>query len=390
MKSILTDTMNRVSLSSNRKIKLVLFSSVFVNRGAERIILWLEKHLSKHEYDIQIVSLRNLAPFANRLGGKEGPEVHVLGMRHAFDVTALLRLFRFLRSFKPDILHIHSFRAAVVGRPIGRLAGVPVIIYSVHNRWGGKAHYALDRWTTRFGDVTIPFSLAVKNFLTDEEKLDPDKVKEPVYIGIDIDKFRVDDKATLGETRETLGIRNGNEVIGFVGALSKQKGLTYLIDAIGNLHHEFPGLRCLLIGEGDQAEYLKAKVNNLGLQNHVFFLGQRYDIPVLLNLMDVFVLPSLWEGLPQVVLEAMAARCPVLATSVDGTPEIITHGVDGWLMPPCDSIALKDFLKNLLNNTELRLHLAENGYENVCRRFSVARMVSDFDNIYKQYLYAKQ
>jgi len=127
---------------------------------------------------------------------------------------------------------------------------------------------------------------------------------------------------------------------------------------------------------------------DLGLQNHVFFLGQRYDIPVLLNLMDVFVLPSLWEGPPQVVLEAMAARCAVLATAVDGTPEIITHSVDGWLVPPCDSNALTGSLKNLLNNAELRLHLAENGYETVCRRFSVARMVSDFDKIYKHYLLA--
>ncbi len=383
----------RINMSEpidKRKIRLLLLSSVFVDRGAERIMLWLEKYLTERGYDVKLACLRELAPFAGRLEGMGGPEVHVLGMRHLFDVIALFRLFNFFKSFKPDILHIHSFRSAVVGRPIGRLAGVPVIIYSVHNRWGGSTHYALDRWTTRFSDATIPFSLAVKKFLIDEEKLDPDKVKDPVYIGIDIDKFKVDDKSTLGKTREEFGLNDGNKVIGFVGALSEQKGLTYLVDAVDSLRHEFPNLRCLLIGEGEQERHLKAKINKLGLQDYVLFLGQRYDIPVLLNLMDIFILPSLWEGLPQVVLEAMAARCPVIATTVDGTPEIITHGVNGWLIPPKDSKALSDSLKMLLNDSELRANLENRGYETVCERFSVKRMVSDFDNLYKQYLHAAQ
>jgi glycosyltransferase involved in cell wall biosynthesis len=373
-----------------RRIKLLLLSSVFVDRGAERIMLWLEKNLTERGYDVKIACLRHLAPFALRLRNIGGPNVYVLGMRHLFDIFAVIRLYKLLRELKPDILHIHSYRAAIWGRPLGRLAGVPVIIYSVHNKWGGKLHSLLDRWTSRYGDVVIPFSIAVKKALIEGSRINPSKVSVPVYIGVDIEKFTVLSESDIQRVRKELKIKEPDSVIGFVGALSEQKGLIYLVDAVDSLRHEFPNLRCLLIGEGEQERHLKAKVNELGLHEHVLFLGQRYDIPELLSLMDIFVLPSLWEGLPQVILEAMAARCPVLATAVDGTPEIITHGVDGWLIPPHDRSALRDSLVKLLKNEELRKNLANRGYETVCERFSVKRMVSEFDNLYKRYLYAKQ
>lgn len=382
--------MNRMLDLPDQKIRLMLLSSVFVDRGVERIILWLYQLLPRNVYDVLIVALRNNVPYAERLKQKEQDIVQVMGMRHPLDIGALIKFYFLVRSFRPDVVHIHHYRTAVLCRPILRLLGVPVVLYSVHNRWGTRIHYVLDRWTTRFGDATIPFSLAVKKFLLEEEKLSPDKVSEPIYIGINIEKFNVEDNVKLDKIREEIGIDESNKVIGFVGALSEQKGLTYLVDAVVILHHEFPDLRCVLIGEGEQEGNLKTKVNELGLQNHVLFLGQRNDISELLNLMDIFVLPSLWEGLPQVVLEAMAARCPVLATSVDGTPEIISHGVNGLLVPPRDSQALADYLKELLENREVSSSLAEGGYKTVCERFSVERMVSDFDMLYRKYLYTKQ
>jgi len=382
--------MNKKPDIASKKICLMLLSSVFVDRGVERIILWLHQYLPRDIYDVQIVALRNNVPFAERLKQKGQDIFHVIGMRSPLDFGALIKFCKFVRKFKPDVVHIHHFRTAVLCRPILKMCRVPVILYSVHNQWGGRLHYSLDRWTTRYGDATIPFSLAVKKFLLEEEKLSPEKITDPVYIGINIEKFKIEDKAENNKVRKDLGLDPSDNMIGFVGALSEQKGLTYLIDAVDDLHHDFPNLRCLLIGEGEQEKYLKAKVHNLGLQEHVLFLGQRYDIPELLHVMDVFVLPSLWEGLPQVVLEAMAARCPVLATAVDGTPEIITDGVNGLLVPSKDSQAIAGGIRLLLENNELRTKLAESGYKTVCDRFSVKRMVSDFDNLYKQYLYAKQ
>jgi len=349
-------------------------------------MLWIEKYLPEDEYDIKIVCLRDLMPLAERLPQMGGPEVTGMGMKHQFDLFALLRFYRLLIDFKPDILHIHSFRAAVWGRPIARLARVPIVIYSVHNKWGNKIHYFFDRLSSKFGDGIIPFSFAVKKFLTEESGINPHRVMSPVYIGIDIDKFKVRNINQSRQVRTELGIDDSNDVIGFVGALSDQKGLIYLIDAFQRLYHEFPHLKCLLIGEGNLEEKLKTKVRNLGLQEQILFLGQRHDIPLMLNLMDIFVLPSLWEGLPQVVLEAMAARVPVVATDVDGTPEIITHGFNGLLVPSCDSRELADALKTLLYDSHLRSKLSGRGYETVCKRFSLERMVSNFDRLYKRFL----
>lgn len=375
---------------ASKTIRLMLLSSVFLDRGVERIILWLHQHLPRNIYDVQIVALRDNVPFAKRLKQEGQDIVRVMGMRHALDFCALIKFCKFVRKFNPDVVHIHHYRTAVLCRPILMMCKVPVILYSVHNQWGGKIHYAIDRWTTGFGDATIPFSKAVKSFLIDEERIDPAKVTDPIYIGIDIERFRVKDQALLESKRKELRLAKDDKVIGFVGALSEQKGLTYLIDALSALCINHNKIKCILIGEGDQEKDLKEKAVSLGIKDWILFLGQRYDIPALLNIMDVFVLPSLWEGLPQVVLEAMGARCPVLATAVDGTPEIITHGVDGWLIPPQDSNALRDSLVKLLENKELRKNLASRGYETVCKRFSVKRMVSDFDNLYKQYLYTKQ
>jgi len=168
------------------RIRVQLLSSVFVDRGVERIMLWLQQRLPPDRYQVRIASLRALAPFADRLKASGQSSIDVIGMRHQLDAAALMRLYRYLRRVQPDVLHIHSLRAAIWGRPIARLARVPVILYSVHNRWGGAAHHALDRWSAAYGDGVIPFSLAVRRYLLDEVGLDPARVAAPVYIGIDL------------------------------------------------------------------------------------------------------------------------------------------------------------------------------------------------------------
>ena len=369
-------------------IRVQLLSSVFVDRGVERIMLWLQQRLPPDRYQVRIASLRSLAPFADRLKASGQDSIDVIGMRHQLDVPALFRLYRYLRRVQPDVLHIHSLRAAIWGRPIARLARVPVILYSVHNKWGGAAHHALDRWSSACGDAVIPFSLAVRRYLLDEVGLDPARVAAPVYIGIDLDRFQPLPPAQLAPARQALGIAPGDRVLGFVGALFEQKGLAYLIEVLATLRLDpaHRHLKCLLIGQGPLEPRLRSQADRLGLRDAVLFLGQRDDVPLLLQLMDVFVLPSLWEGLPQVVLEALASGAPVVATAVDGTPEIITHGVDGWLVPPGDVAALGESLRLLLSDGALRSRLAHNGRCTAATRFSVQRMVENFDCLYQQYL----
>ncbi|MFZ5516793.1 MAG: glycosyltransferase [Candidatus Zhuqueibacterota bacterium] len=376
-------------LNMNDKIKILQLSSVFVDRGVERIMLWLFQFLPKERYVVKIAVLRNNVPLAHRMRQNGTDIVDVIGMKNSLDIGALFRFLKYIKKLKPDIVHIHHFRTAVLCRPLLKLAGVPVVIYSVHNQWGGKIHYALDRWTTRFGDATVPFSLAVKKFLFEQEGMNPEKVLDPIYIGIDVEKFQKDYSNEKQNVMEEFGLKPTDKILGFVGALSEQKGLTFLIEAVRDLRKKYPELKCLIIGEGEQENLLKAKVDSCNLGRHIFFLGQRYDIPILLKILDVFVLPSLWEGLPQVVLEAMAAGCPVVATDVCGTPEIIDHEVNGLLVPPKDSLALSNAMTRIFDDAELRAKIVSNAHRTIEEKFHVKTMIENFDNLYQKLLKEK-
>jgi glycosyltransferase involved in cell wall biosynthesis len=370
----------------NRKIRLLLVSSVFVDRGVERIIIFLYNLLPKDLYEINIVCLRSLAPYADYLNRNTDIKVDVIGMKNNLDIFALMRFYKYMRNVKPDIVNFHSFRAALWGRLIAKSAHVPVILYSVHNKWGGEFHRMLDNVMSRFNNAIVPFSFAVKRFITDEEKIQDKYVEDPIYIGIDIDKFSHVDENKLLMLRREIGVEEDQNIIGFIGNVSEQKGLIYLIESVRKLTVQMPDLCCLIIGIGPEEHNLKSRVAEYGLDTNFRFLGQRYDTPDLLHVMNLFVLPSLWEGLPQVVIEAMAASCPVIATSVDGTPEIITHRENGWLVPPANTEGLTKAIKTLLSDDDLRAALAKNGYETVKEKFSVSAMVKNYDRLYQKYL----
>ncbi|MBI5675206.1 MAG: glycosyltransferase [Nitrospirae bacterium] len=368
-----------------KKIKLLLVSSVFGDRGVERIMLFLYTSLPKDTYEIKILCLRNLSPYADYLNKNTDITVDVTGMKNNLDFAALFRFYRYIKKFKPDIINFHSFRAALWGRLIARIAKVPVVLYSVHNKWGGAVHHFLDRSLSRLTDAIVPFSTSVKNYLLYEEKIPAKFVENPIYIGIDIKKFSDINEDDVKLLRQELGIKEGQNIIGFVGSISKQKGLIYLIESVRKLNLNFPDLRCLIIGEGSEEETLRKIIVKYKLENNFTFMGQRYDIYNLLHVMKIFVLPSLWEGLPQVVIEALAASCPVIATNVNGTPEIIAHKKNGWLVPPADAEELSKAIELLLSDKVLRKELAENGFETARDKFSVETMTENYNNLYQSY-----
>jgi len=374
----------------NQKVRLLLVSSVFVDRGVERILIFLYRFLPRDTYEIRLLCLRNLSPFADYLNKNTDIRVDVIGMRHNLDIPALFRFYRYIKSFNPHIINFHHFRAALWGGPFARMAGIPVILYSVHNKWGGRVHYLLDRLSARFTDALVPFSIAVKKHLLHVEKIDARYIEEPIYIGIEIDRFNNVSQEECEVLKKELGLNNKQRIIGFVGNVSKQKGLAYLIEAIDIIRKRSgDDICCLIVGDGPEIENFKIKTRELRLQNNFRFLGQRYDTPRLLKTMEIFVLPSLWEGLPQVVIEAMAASCPVIATDVDGTPEIITHMKDGWLVPPADANELATAIERLLKDKPLRDRLSKDGFETVKRRFDINLMVQNYHRLYLNYLQRK-
>lgn len=374
----------------DRKIKLLLVSSVFVDRGAERIIMYLYNFLSKDTYEVKILCLRNLSPFADYLNKNTDIKVDVIGMKNNYHFFALYKFYKYIKLLQPDIINFHSFRAALWGRLLAKLAKVPVVLYSVHNKWGGVIHRFLDNKMSGFTNAIIPFSIAVRKYLIENEKIDEKYIEKPIYIGIDIKKFSSTRRDEIELLMKDLGIKENQNILGFVGNISEQKGLIYLIEAVKELKSSFSDLCCLLIGNGPEEDNLKAKISEYKLEKNFRFLGQRYDIQNLLKVMKIFVLPSLWEGLPQVVIEAMAASCPVIATNVDGTPEIITHKKDGWLIQSANVKELTESIRTLLGDDALREELAKNGFETVKDKFNIKTMVDNYNNLYQTYLNRRQ
>lgn len=365
------------------RLNVLLFHSVLVNRGVERIILWLATRLNKDKYNVSVCILRENAPIVEKFS-EQGVEIDVLGMKRYFELSALWKLYNLLKSKKIDILHIHGIRAAIYGRPIARLARVPVILYSVHNKWGGKLHFLLDRLTVPFGDGVFPFSNAVRSFLIDKERIPEKYIKQTIYIGIDIDRFVIEDKSPILEMRKSLGIPEDAPIIGSVGALTVQKGTRYLIEAMPEILKEFPELRYVAVGEGELRKELEELSRNVGVDRNVIFVGARNDIPILLNMFDVFVLPSLWEGLSQALIEAMASAKPAVATNVDGTLEVVEDGVSGILAPPRNPAALAKAIVGLLKDPQKMVEIGSTGRKRVGRYFSVRTMMKNFENLYDQ------
>ena len=374
---------------ARKKIKLLLASSVFGDRGAEKLILNLYTFLPKDIYEIKILCLRDLSSFADHLNENTDIKVDVLGMKNNFDFTAIFRLYSYIKSYNPDIINFHHYRAALWGRPVAKLLKAPVVLYSVHNKWGNPLHHFLDRVVSRFTDAIVPFSASVMDYLLNVEKINVKYIEQPIYAGIDFERFSSLKEDDINSLKKELGIDDGQMVIGYVGNITVEKGLHYLIEAVKNLSESFTDICCLIIGEGPDEDLLKKKVSDMGLSAHLRFLGQRHDIHNLFRLMSLFVLPSLREGLPLVIAEAMASSCPVVATDVDGIPEIVTHKKNGWLVPPKNVDDLTNAISTLLKCPSLQAEFAAEGLKTARDKFSTDKMIENYHNLYQSYLSKK-
>ena len=248
-------------------------------------------------------------------------------------------------------------------------------------------HFLADRLTARWADGITGVSEAVCRFAVDEERLPAAKVRT-LRNGLDLSRFQAitDYQARRDQMRAALGYAPADVVISVTARLHEKKGHTYLFQAVERLRPRYPHLRVLLVGDGPQRAALEAECQERGLSDVVTFLGMRQDVADLLAASDISVLPSLLEGLGLVVLEAMAMRCPVVATRGGGTVELMEDGVHGLLVPPADVAALSDALERLMTDGQLRAALVENGYQHVLADFSFERMMQETETLYYGYL----
>ncbi|MBI3089800.1 MAG: glycosyltransferase [Candidatus Tectomicrobia bacterium] len=309
----------------------------------------------------------------------------------AADARALLNLWRYLRRKRYDLVHTHSSKAGILGRWAARWAGVPHLVHTPHGHvfygyfgpWMTRAMLLAERRTARVTDriITLTERGAAEHVTLG---VGPPALFRAIYSGIDLEPYR-QAAAQRAAVRAELGLTGESLAVGCAARLTSIKGHCYLIDAFAQLRRRVPTATLLLMGDGELQAPLAAQSARLGLGESVRFLGWRADVPRLLGALDLFVLASLNEGMGRALLEAQAARVPVVATRVGGIPDIVVEGGTGLLVPPADAAALARACEALLTNAPRRQRFAAAAQRHA-EHFSAVGMVALIDDLYQELL----
>ncbi len=348
--------------------------------GAEKQLVLLAKGLPKDRFRVEVAALTRLGPLESELRDA-GIPVTLIKKPLKFDPFALVRLARFLKRKKFDVLQTWVFAANSYGRAAAKLAGTPVVVTAemAVDLWKGKGHLALDRKLAGWCDNVVGNSRAVVDFYQNAGL--PIEKLSLIYSGIPIEDPPAVD---AGEVRRAFGWDADAPLAIFVGRLMPQKGVDVLVAALDLLQHVRPKLRTLIVGDGPLQDELEETAHQFQLLDKVKFLGHRDDVPTLLAAADFLVLPSRYEGLPNVVLEAMTYRKPVVATAAPGTTETVIDGETGLLVPIDDVNALAKAMRTLVDDGELRSRLGAAGRARVESEFGVNAMVAHFAELYEK------
>lgn len=312
-------------------------------------------------------------------------------------LRAFFSLYHTLSKEHADIVHSHSEYTDLVALLLKLSGRASCIIRTIHT---GHQHEWVIKPVMRalFPNFLYPifFNLEVginqeKVSLLDQRLVARllGKTAEKIHNALSIERInQIQQQATSTKNQENLitlknalGIPIDAPVIGSVGRLAKQKGYCYLIDAASILLKHIPSACFLIIGEGELHSLLARQAQELGIQEHIFFTGARNDVDCLLQCMDIFVSSSLWEGLPSVIMEAMAGRIPVIATDISGTRELIQHNINGILVPPADAEQMALVTLDLLNSPDKMQHLVQGGLATL-PSYSLEQAARDYESLY--------
>jgi glycosyltransferase involved in cell wall biosynthesis len=311
-----------------------------------------------------------------------GVEVLTLRRQGRVDLSPWVKLVRFMRAERVDILHTHKFGSNVWGSLLRGPARVPIMIAHEHT-WsyeGQPWRRVLDReLIARRSDRFLAVSQLDRQRMIDIEHIDPERVNV-VTVGIP------DRSASGGDVRAELGIKPADPVLVSVGHLRPQKALEVLLDAAAQLRQSHPHLRVLIAGEGSERPQLEARIRAQGLEHTVSLLGRRHDVMDVLEAADVTVCCSDFEGTPLAVLEYMAAAKPVVATRVGGLPDIVRDGFNGLLVNPRAPSELADRVEELLGDPGLRRRLGDNARQLQQAEFTFQVTLRHIEQIYAELL----
>ena len=367
-----------------QRISVLYFTNVLARGGAEEHILTLLRGLDHSRFRFHLVCPPQVAGKL-RADLPGDVELLTLCLRKPGHLGAAFRLGQILRERRIQILHSHLFYSSLFASPIGWLCRVPVILETPHLRekWRRgwlKSRFLVDRLAGRFVNCYIAVSQANARYLSEEKGLPREKIAV-IHNGCDLRHFDPVRPAPAG-LKEKLGFEDNDLVLLVAARLEPQKGHRVLLAAMPAVLREFPSVRLICVGEGSLRSELEAQARALGLSESVRFVGYQANVPEWLALANFTVLPSFYEGLPLAAIESLAAGRPVVATNVDGTPEVVVDGKTGLTVRPGDARRLAEAICLLLREPELRQCLGRTGRKWVLERFSKERQVQQTQELY--------
>jgi glycosyltransferase involved in cell wall biosynthesis len=376
------------------KIRVLEFVAAFAIGGTERHVVNLGHALDRSSFDLSFACLKRFGDLLAEIDTRRTPisEYRVKSLFPHKTLRKQLKFARDLRRNGTQIVHSYNAYANIFALPAARLAGAPLVVASIRDTgiYLTPTQSRVQRFLCRFADCILVNAEAVRRWL--EGQGYPSEKIAVIRNGVDLARFAP--RPGKGAVRRSLGLPPRAPLVAVFARLDQNKGVEYFLEAAAIVASRNPGVRFLVVGDrlvakggaivGDvvQRESLEAHARRLGLEGRVSFTGFRRDVPDLLAEVSVSVLPSLSEGLPNAVLESMAAGVPVVATRVGGIPEAVEDGLSGMLVPPGDGAALGRAIGMLLEKPELARRLGRAGRERVEGNFSLDRMVRRTQGLY--------
>jgi glycosyltransferase involved in cell wall biosynthesis len=353
--------------------------------GTEGQVMELASRLDSRRFTVVVCGLRGEGAISQEMR-RRGIRVITLGGRGKLDVRVLWRLGRVLMQERPDIIHAFLSLANFACCVMGSLLRIPVLILSYRDLevWKRWPAILFDRMMVRWAHATTCCSEAVRQFVLANFHAQEDRIVT-IHNGIDAERFR----HRSVTNRLTRKLRDDVVVVGTVCRIEEpKKGLSVLLRAIRHLLNSIPPTACqlMIVGEGPALPQLQRQCVELGISSSVVFAGLHQHVEEVLPLMDIFVMPSLYEGFGISLIEAMAARRPVVATEVGGIPEVVIHNESGLLVPPGDHMALAAAINRLMSDPTFAEKLAACGQARVQERFSIQAAAKHHEVLYENLL----
>jgi glycosyltransferase involved in cell wall biosynthesis len=348
--------------------------------GVKRLFAWMIPRFDTSRFEVSLLSLRKKDLSEDNLESLGFPVYYL--EKGKFDPSTYPALVSLLKKLEIDAVQTHGYGATTFGRAAAFRLGIGNVLHEHANLtdspWFQKIPDTLLNPVT---DVAIAVSESTREFCVSARKLSPKRVKK-VYLGAPLDEFHPFSSEARREARARLGFAPGEKIVGTVTRLMESKGNRYLVEAASILSRKRSDMKVAVVGEGPLLSALEGEARALGVQDRVRFLGFQRDVAPAIAAFDVSVFPSLWEGTPLTVFEAMAMKKPIVATAVDGLRDVLLNEDNALVVPPKDAAALASALERVVDEPALAERLSERALV-TSRLFDIRIFVQKMERLYE-------